>query len=63
MAAINGENTKLTLKLKLPMLKGRTVKMIGDGKGEGSVLKNLSVNRSGDVTISMSSYGGAVLYE
>lgn len=63
LAAINGENTKLTLKLKLPMLKGRTVKMIGDGKGQGSVLKNLSVNRSGDVTISMSSYGGTVLYE
>ena len=60
VAGINAEKTPLKLKLNLPMLAGKTVRLINDDKNNQTYEKEMKVSKNGVVSLEMR--GGALIY-
>ncbi|MXN92175.1 glycoside hydrolase family 97 protein [Flavobacterium sp. Sd200] len=60
IAAVNGQDTPLNIDIKLPMLKGKEVKIIKDGKGSESAYEIKKLN-SDTYPLNLAAHGGSVL--
>ena len=67
MAGLNGQQEPKTLKLSLPMLAGKTVKLYIDEaqKKQPSkpALKTLKVGKNGEVKVTIQPMGGLIITE
>lgn len=61
VAGINAEKTLKKLKINLPMLAGKTVKLINDDAKENSSEKEMKINAKGEFTVEIQPNGGFVL--
>lgn len=62
IAGVNAENSVQKLTLKLPMLAGKTVKLINDDSKGMTSEKTVSVNKNGELKIEIQSKGGFVIH-
>jgi hypothetical protein len=62
IAAINGENQAKNIKVNLPMLKGKKVVVIQDGKSPDSELSSKEFGKDTSYDLKLLPNGGAVLY-
>ena len=61
VAGVNAEKEALKLKIKLPMLAGKKVRMYGDNSDREAYTKDLSIKRSASLEIEMQPGGGLIL--
>ncbi len=61
VAGVNAEKNPLKLKVQLPMLAGRKVRMIGDSQNKDPYLKEVEIKKNGLLEVEMQSGGGMVL--
>ena len=61
IVGVTAQKEPLNLTLKVPMLAGKTVKHYGDSKDKSSFLKDLKVNKKGEVKVTLQPEGGLVL--
>ena len=62
VAGVNAENTAQKLTLKLPMLAGKTVKLINDDSKGMTSEKSVTINKNGELKIEIQSKGGFVIH-
>ena len=62
IGAINGENQEMQIDVKLPMLAGKKVTIISDGKAPESVLGTKYFDKSTIYHLKLSAKGGTVIY-
>ncbi|WP_417885485.1 glycoside hydrolase family 97 catalytic domain-containing protein [Zunongwangia sp.] len=60
---VNGEQTKKTVMLNLPMLAGKEVKIIYDKKDASAAIKTQKINNNGKLKITMQPEGGAMIFQ
>lgn len=61
VAGINGEKQALKLKVTLPMLSGKKVRLLGDSPNNEAFSKDLDIKKNGSLEIEMQVGGGVVL--
>lgn len=61
VAGVNGEKQVLKLKIKLPMLAGKSVRMYGDNQNKEAYTRDLDIKKGGSLEIEMQPGGGLVL--
>jgi hypothetical protein len=61
VAGINAEKTAKELKLKLPMLAGKTITMYNDKAGKETYTESVKVSKKGELSITIQPNGGFVL--
>lgn len=62
VAGVNAENNAQKLTLKLPMLAGKTVKLINDDSKGMTSEKSVTINKNGELKIEIQSKGGFVIH-
>ena len=61
IAAVNGEKQQTVLNINLPMLSGKKVSLLYDKKDRTTGYSEVSINKNGNLKISMEPEGGAVI--
>jgi len=61
IAGVNAENSVKTLKLNLPMLKGKQVSLYNDDKNKKPTLNPIRIDNGGELTLSIQPNGGFVI--
>lgn len=61
IAGVSAQKEPLALSVNVPMLAGQEVKHYGDGKEKTSFVKNLKVNKKGEVKVTIQPEGGIIL--
>ncbi|MCH7402033.1 glycoside hydrolase family 97 catalytic domain-containing protein [Belliella kenyensis] len=61
IAGVNAEADAKTLKLNLPMLKGKKISLYNDDKKREPSMKTIEAGKNGEVTVTIQSRGGFVL--
>ncbi len=62
VAGVNAENNAQKLTLKLPMLAGKTVRLINDDSKGMTSEKSVTINKNGELKIEIQSKGGFVIH-
>ncbi|WP_207534844.1 glycoside hydrolase family 97 protein [Desertivirga arenae] len=61
VAGVNGTKEAMKLKVKLPMLAGKKVKLYADNQNKETFVKEQELKKSGEIEIEMQSGGGIVI--
>ena len=61
IAGVNAGSSALTVKLNLPMLAGKKATFYNDDKKKNTYLKEININKKGEVEITIQSNGGFVI--
>lgn len=62
VGAINGANNNRVIEVSLPMLAGKTVNIIQDGKGADAAFNTKKISQNAKYTLNLSANGGTVIY-